>query len=99
MEASRILAKAAYNDNLEPSDRTYLAKSVAVRTGLSQQDTEKRIDDIAAQIKVSEDKAKQATDAARKASASASFFLFFSMLIGAFIASAAGALGGRLRDD
>jgi hypothetical protein len=43
-------------------------------------------------------KAKQAADAARKASASASFYLFVSMLIGAFIASAAGAVGGRQRD-
>jgi hypothetical protein len=99
MEANRIIAKAAYNGSLEPSDRTYLAKLVAARTGISQQDAEKRIDDIAAQIKASEDKAKQAADVARKASASASFFLFFSMLIGAFIASAAGALGGRLRDE
>jgi len=99
MEASRIIAKATYNGSLEPSDRAYLAKLVAVRTGISQQDAEKRVDDIATQIKASEDKAKQVADAARKASASASFFLFFSMLIGAFIASAAGALGGRLRDD
>ena len=45
-----------------------------------------------------EDKAKQAADAARKASAKASFYLFFSMLIGAFIASTAGAIGGRQRD-
>jgi hypothetical protein len=45
------------------------------------------------------EKAKQAGDAARKASTSTSFFLFFSMLIGAFIASAAGALGGRQRDN
>jgi len=99
MEASRIIAKAAYNGNLEPSDRTYLAKLVAVRTGISQQDAETRIDDIVTQTKASEDKVKQAADAGRKASASASFFLFFSMLIGAFIASAAGALGGRSRDD
>jgi hypothetical protein len=35
----------------------------------------------------------------RKASAKASFYFFFSMLIGAFIASAAGALGGRQRDE
>jgi hypothetical protein len=57
--------------------------------------TEKRIDDVMAQMKAAAEKAKQAADAARKASASASFYLFFSMLIGAFIASAAGAIGGR----
>jgi hypothetical protein len=54
--------------------------------------------DALAQLNAAEDRAKQAADAARKASASTSFFLFFSMVIGAFIASAAGALGGRLRD-
>jgi hypothetical protein len=38
-------------------------------------------------MKAAADKAKQAADAARKAAAKASFYLFFSMLIGAFIAS------------
>ena len=37
-------------------------------------------------------------DAARKTTAKASFYFFFSMLIGAFIASVAGAIGGRQRD-
>ena len=78
----------------EPGDRTYLAELVASRTGLSQEDAEKRVDDTMAQIKAVQDKAKQAADAARKASAKASFYLFFSMLIGAFIASTAGAIGG-----
>ena len=94
----RIIASAVANGNLEPGDRTYLAALVASRTGLSQEDAEKRVDDTMAQIKAAEDKAKQAADAARKASAKASFYLFFSMLIGAFIASTAGAIGGRQRD-
>jgi hypothetical protein len=72
-----------------------LAKLIAARTGISQQDAEKRIDDTETQMKT---KAKQAADEARKASAKASFYLFFSMLIGAFIASTAGAIGGRQRD-
>jgi hypothetical protein len=97
-EASRILARSIANGSLDPGDRTYLAKLVAARTGISQQDAEKRIDDTVAQMKAAEDKAKQAADAARKASAQASFYLFFSMLIGAFIASTAGAIGGRQRD-
>ena len=97
-EGARIIARAVANGNLEPGDRTYLAELVASRTGLSQEDAEKRVDDTMAQIKAAEDKAKQAADAARKASAKASFYLFFSMLIGAFIASTAGAIGGRQRD-
>jgi hypothetical protein len=97
-EAGRILARSIANGTLDPGDRTYLAKLVAARTGISQQDAEKRIDDTVAQMKAAEEKVKQAADAARKVSAEASFFLFFSMLIGAFIACAAGALGGRQRD-
>ena len=43
-------------------------------------------------------KAKQVADSARKASAMAAIYTFISLLIGAFIASVAGAVGGRLRD-
>lgn len=97
-EAGRIIARSIANGNLDAGDRTYLARLIATRTGISQQDAEKRIDDTMNQIRAAEEKAKQAADAARKASASASYYLFFSMLIGAFIASAAGAVGGRQRD-
>ena len=98
-EAGRILARSIANGNLDPNDRTYLSKLVSARTGISQPDAEKRVDDVMSQVKAAEDKAKAAADVARKASAKASFYLFFSMLIGAFIASAAGALGGRQRDE
>ena len=97
-EASRILTRSIANGGIDPGDRTYLAKLIATRIGISQQDAEKRIDDTVAQMKAAEEKVKQATEAARKASAQASFYLFFSMLIGAFIASTAGAIGGRQRD-
>jgi hypothetical protein len=97
-EAGRILVRSLANGNLDPGDRTYLARLIAARTAISQQDAEKRIDDTVAQMKAAEEKAKQAADAARKTSATASYYLFFSMLIGAFIASAAGAIGGRQRD-
>ncbi len=99
-EAARILAKGIANGGtIEPADKTYLAKLVAARTGLSQADAEKRVDDVMAQEKAAEDKICAAADAARKSAASLSFFTFFSMLIGAFIASVAGAIGGRQRDE
>lgn len=41
----------------------------------------------------------QAAEAARKAAAGASIVFFLSLLIGAFIASVAAALGGKLRDQ
>ena len=98
-EAGRILARSVASGNLDPGDRTYLAKLIAARAGLSQQDAEKRVDNVVAQMKTAEEKTKDAADAARKATAKAAFYAFFSMLIGAFIASAAGAIGGRERDS
>jgi hypothetical protein len=99
-EGGRILAASlAGGGEIAPGDKTYLAQLVAARTGLAQPDAEKRVDDVMAQAKAAADKARQVADDARKAVATASLFTFFSLLIGAFIASAAGALGGRQRDD
>lgn len=90
-EASRILVASLKAGKIVPEDRTYLAQSIAARTGLSQPEAEKRIETVT-------NEARQAADAARKNAAKASMFTFFSMLIGAFIAASAGALGGRGRD-
>jgi hypothetical protein len=50
-------------------------------------------------VKKTEAELKQSADQARKAASAAAFATAFSMLIGAFIAGAAGALGGRHRDE
>ncbi len=52
-----------------------------------------------AQVNISPDAARQAADAARKAAASFSIFAALSMLIGAFVACVASALGGQQRDE
>ena len=52
-----------------------------------------------AQEKAAEVKARQEADAARKSTSAVAIFTALSMLIGAFIASAAAALGGSLRDE
>ena len=44
------------------------------------------------------DTSKEAVDAARKVAMSVAGFTGLSLLVGAFIASVAGAVGGRLRD-
>jgi hypothetical protein len=98
-EASRILAMGLRNGEVPAGDKTYLAQLVAARTGLSQADAQKHVDDVLAQEQAAETKVREAADAARKAAASLGFFTFFSMLIGAFIASAAAALGGQQRDE
>jgi hypothetical protein len=97
-EVTRILAMGVQNGSVSDNDKTYLAQLVAARTGVSQDDARKRVDTLISQEQAAEQKAKAAADQARKAAASLSFYTFFSMLIGAFIASAAAALGGRSRD-
>jgi hypothetical protein len=97
-EATRILTRSLASGRLAADDRTYLAQLIAARTGISQDDAEKRLDQTTVQIKAADAKARQAADAARKAGAMASIYTALSMLIGAFIASVAAALGGGERD-
>jgi hypothetical protein len=90
-EGGRILAKALRDGSFSPQDRSYLAKLVAARTGLSQADAEKRVDEVAVS-------ARQALDAARRAAAQLALWLTASLFIGAFAASLAAVEGGQLRD-
>jgi hypothetical protein len=87
---------------LSPEDKAYIGSLIAQRTGLSQVDAEKRVDDTIAKAKAAIDeaatKAKEAADAARKAAAGLAMWSFIAMLIGAFVASYAATLGGRHRD-
>ncbi|MGL4966649.1 MAG: hypothetical protein ACRC67_35840 [Inquilinus sp.] len=98
-EVTRIMMNGAATGTLPAADKSYLAQIVASRTGLSQADAEKRVDEVIAQIDATAARAKQATDAARKAGLATAFATFLSLLIGAFIAAVSAALGGRLRDD
>ena len=98
-ESSRILAMGLRNGEVPTADKTYLAQLVAARTGLSQADSVKRVDDVIAQEKAAETKARAAADAARKAVSYLSIFTALSMLIGAFTACCAAALGGQQRDE
>ena len=77
--------------DIKGSDREYVAKVVAARTGLSQPDADKRVNEVVTQIKAD-------TDAARKATAQLAFWLAASLLLGAFCASLAATEGGELRD-
>jgi hypothetical protein len=97
-EVTRILAKGISTADIAADDRDYLTKLVAARTGVSETEAQKRVNEIIATEKSAELKAREAADAARKAAATTSIFMALSMLIGAFIASASAALGGRLRD-
>jgi hypothetical protein len=96
-EAGRILATGAIGDLSQP-DHDYLVQLVASQTGLTPSDAGERVDDVIVREKQAVDKAKQAADAARKAASAFSIYTAVSMLIGAFIACVAGAIGGRQRD-
>lgn len=98
-ETTRILVSGMANGDVPAADRTYLAQLVSARTGLAQPEAEKRVNDVIAQAQAAKAKAKDAADAARKVTATIAIFTVLSMAVGAFIASVAAALGGRLRDD
>jgi hypothetical protein len=101
-EVGRIFMNVIHSDPLPPDDMRYVGKLVAQRTGVSQQDAEKRVTDIyaRAQAKLHDAKviAKETADKARKASAYAALWIFVSLLSGAFVASLAATYGGRQRD-
>ncbi len=91
-EMVRLFTSSFRNgSDLKPADRQYVSKVVAARTGLSQADADKRVNDVVTQ-------AKADLDAARKAAAQLAFWLTASLLIGAFCASLAATEGGGLRD-
>jgi len=99
IETRHIVANAAADGSIPDADRAYLADQVAARTGISKADAQARVDGFIAAVMQARAKLSADADAARKAAAQSSIFLALSMLVGAFIASVAAALGGRLRDE
>lgn len=101
-EVSRIFTNVSRSEPLPAEDIRYVGQLVAPRTGLSQQDAEKRVTDIyvraQARLNAAEVATKEAADKARQASAYAALWIFVSLLGGAFIASLAATYGGRQRD-
>jgi hypothetical protein len=98
-QASRILLNSAAEGQVSDEDKTYLSQLVAARTGLSEADAKTRVDAMLAKVEDAKVKAKQAADTARKAGATFALIAALSLVIGAFIASAAAVLGGQQRDD
>ena len=101
-EVSRIFMNVSRAEPLPPEDIRYVGQVVAQRTGLSQQEAEKRVNDVyaraQAKLRDAQVAARDAADKARKASAYGALWLFVSLLIGAFVASLAATYGGRRRD-
>ncbi len=98
-EVSRILMRGAVSDGVPEADRAYIAAIVASRAGVTPEEARARVDQTLQQIEDAKNAALEAADDARKAAATTAMLGALSLLVGAFIASAAAALGGRQRDD
>jgi hypothetical protein len=91
-EMVRLFTRSFHSgSDLSGADRSYVARVVSARTGLSQADAEKRVNDVVTQ-------AKTDLDSARKAAMQTAIWLTLSLFIGAFSASLAATEGGGLRD-
>ncbi len=101
-EVTRIFMNSISTGPLPVEDIRYVGQIVSLRTGLTQQDAEKRVSDTYARLQTklrdTETAAKEAADKGRKASAYVVLWIFISLLIGAFVASFAATIGGRQRD-
>ena len=95
-QVKRIIVTAVAQGGLAPDDRTYLAQIVASDTGMSQDDAQRRVDDVIGKARSS---LTEAADKARKAGAFFAFWTFMSLLFGAACATLGGILGGDLRDE
>jgi len=102
LEVMHIFMNMSRSELLPPEDIRYLGQLVAQRTGVAQEEAEKRVTDVYARAQAklvnAEIAAKDAADQARKASAYAALWMFVSLLVGAFVASLAATYGGRQRD-
>jgi hypothetical protein len=101
-EVRRIFSQALGSAPLPPDDVSHLGQLVARHTGLSPAAAEARVDETYARTQAAIDeaelRAKEAADAARRATAHGSLWLFIALLAGAFFASLAATFGGRQRD-
>lgn len=98
-EVRRIFDKSLADKAIASNDVTYLGQLIVQRTGLTQEESELRVNETYAAIQTAEAKVKEAADQARKASVYIALWGFIALLIGAFTASLAATWGGRCRDS
>jgi hypothetical protein len=91
-EMSRILASSVASGSMSEQNRAYLAQLVAQRSGLSQQEAEKRVNDAFTA-------ARQAADKARRAGILTGFVTAASLILSFGAAWWAALKGGQHRDN
>jgi hypothetical protein len=97
-EAGRILANGAIAGSVSDTDKAYLADLVARNTGMSADDSKKRVDDVLSQVDQAKQKAADAAETARKTAVIAAFITAASLLVAAVGAYWAAMMGGNHRD-
>lgn len=90
-EAARIFAASVANGAMTPDDRAYLVQSAVARAGIPAAVALQRVDTATG-------RELEAADKARKAASTVALLTALSLLVGAFIACVAAALGGLERD-
>lgn len=98
IKATHILVNGTENGHLSEADKAYLSRLVAAHSNVSAKEASARVDTALMQMDKAAVKAREEADKARKTASTIAIFTFLSMVIGAFIASVAAALGGRHRD-
>jgi hypothetical protein len=98
MQSTRILVAGLAKGDVPAADQAYLTQVVSAQARVPPNEAISRVQAMVAKIKVDHAQALQAADSARKEAEGASIFTAFAMLLGAFIACIAAALGGHRRD-
>jgi hypothetical protein len=91
-EVGVIFAHGLKDGELPSADKSYLARIVAARAGISEPEADKRVEEAFTGT-------KEAVDQARKAFAHSMYWTFLALLVGAFSASFAATIGGKQRDN
>jgi hypothetical protein len=97
-DAVIILTRAALAGSLSPADHDYLVAAAQARAGVTPDVARERVASAIARERSDAAQVLAAADKARKAASALALFVGLSMVVGAFIASVAAALGGQQRD-
>lgn len=99
-QIDNILSEATTaEDGLSEADRSYAARLIAGRTGLTEEEAAERIDATVAELRAAEDEARAAAETARKLGILATFLTTVTLIVSALGAWWAAGVGGRHRDE
>ncbi len=96
---TRVFIGSLRDGSLSAPNRGYLATVVSRQTGMTQIESEKRVDAAFSAAKDAEAQVRAAADKARKSAAIAAFLAAATLLIACAAACAGAAMGGRHRDE